>query len=264
MAPTSTTRTKCFSTMMAFPFIIIFLLLSNSYVCIAEEERINTLYDAARIRRQLTDRHGNFLGRQFSPPIERSSSLGRNMPIDVEHHIVEDTNYGDRIQGERTERQLGNRDAWLDRYKQMLNRWEKNEDQEISNTNDNNGYNYNPSTPSIRETYIIPDSNSVSFILSGGDNGGRNRGSLANTLSDNKVIEGIQRLMTSTARSTTRKQYRSTYPRNPQIHKRTRQTTQPYRSTSTTTTTVRTTSTTTTISTTSRPTVRRILYSQGK
>ena len=263
----STTRTKCFSTtMMAFPFIIIFLLLSYSCVCIAEEERIKESNDdAARIRRQLTDRHGNFLGRQSSTLIERSSSLGRNMPVDIDHHILEDNNYGERIKGERTERQLGNRKVWLDRYKEMLNRWEKNDDQKVSNSNDHNVYDSNPSTPNVRETYVIPDTNSVSFLISGGDKyssgGNRKRASLAQTLSDHKVIEGIQRLMTSTTQSTTRKLYRTTYL----SPIRTRYTTQTFRKTTVPTTTVRTTRTTTTSSrTTSRSTQRPQLYTQGK
>ena len=259
----STTRTKCFSTtMMAFPFIIIFLLLSYSCVCIAEEERIKESNDdAARIRRQLTDRHGNFLGRQSSTLIERSSSLGRNMPVDIDHHILEDSNYGDRIKGERTERQLGNRKVWLDRYKEMLNRWEKNDNEEISDINENNSYDKNPSTPTVRETYVIPDSNSVSFLISGGDKySSGNRASLAQTLSDYKVIEGIQRLMTSTTQSTTRKQYRTTYI----SPLRTRYTTQPYRRTTVTTTTATTTQRTTTRRTTSRSTLRPLLYSHGK
>ena len=257
----STTRTKCFSTtMMAFPFIIIFLLLSYSCVCIAEEERIKESNDDdARIRRQLTDRHGNFLGRQSSTLIERSSSLGRNMPVDIDHHILEDSNYGDRIKGERTERQLGNRKVWLDRYKEMLNRWEKNDDQKVSNSNEHNVYDSNPSTPNVRETYVIPDTNSVSFLIS--SDGSRKRASLAQTLSDHKVIEGIQRLMTSTTQSTTRKQYRTTYL----SPIRTRYTTQTFRKTTVPTTTVRTTRTTTTSSrTTSRSTQRPQLYTQGK
>ena len=259
MASTSTTRTKCFSTtMMAFPFIIIFLLLSYSCVCISEEERITKSYDAARTRRQLTDRHGNFLGRKSTTPIERSASLGRNMPINVDHHIP---NYGDRINGERTERQLGNRKIWLDRYKEMLNRWEKNENQDVTNLNQEDSYDKNPSTPTVRETYVIPDSNSVSFLISGGDKYSSNRASLAQTLSDHKVIEGIQRLMTSTTQSTTRKLYRSTYL----SPSRTRYTTQTYQRTNAPITTTQTTQpTTTTRRTTSKVTLRPQLYSQGK
>ena len=263
MAPTttSTTRTKCFST-MAFPFILIAITSSSfSYICFAE--RTNTLHDAVRTHRQLTDRHGNFLkqreGITKSGLIETSTSLGRNMPTDVKHHTDDDD--GERDKRGRIGRQVGNRKAWLDRYKEMLNRWEEHEDDEVSNRNEENDYIENPSTPTIKETYIIPDSNQVSFLISGGqDNytpvGGRNNGNLEHTLSDHKLIEGLQRLMTSTTRSTTRKYYRSTFL------SPVRETTPSYYRIPVTTTT--TTTTTTRKTTTKKTTVKPVLYNHGK
>merc|ERR1712110_1276500 len=63
--------------------------------------------------------------------------------------------------------------------------------------------------------YVIPDSSSVSVLISGSDKhkqvSGRNNGNLEYSLSDDKIIEGLQRLMTSTTKRTTRPYHRSTY-----------------------------------------------------
>ena len=213
MAPTSTALTKCIP-MMAFPFILI--VITCTYLCNADS--IEESYDDLHIHREVTDRHGNFLAQKSGitklEPIEKGMPLGRNMPTYDKGHGYRSN---ERSRMHRTGRQVDNRKAWLDRYKEMLTRWERNSDNS-SGGNENKG-NTNVetlSTPTVKETYAIPDSSSVSYLISGGEkyqSAGRNNGNLDDTLSDHKIIEGIQRLMTSTTRrSTTRHFLRSSYP----------------------------------------------------
>ena len=255
-APTA--KTKYSSKKMVFPFL--FVAIICSYLC-AAEERIDTSQDVVRIHRQLIDRHGNFLEQEDevmkSLPIGRDKMLGRNMPTDVRRYQTTETR--EEKQGDafnRVGKQLGNRKAWLDRYKDMLNRWEKNQDEIDSNTKETTIYEENPLTPVLRETIPNADSSSVSFLISGGDqykHNGRNNGNLEDTLSDHRIIGELQRLMTSTTKSTTRQYYRSTYL-SPILN---RITTPTYYQTS-----IQTTTTTTT--TTSRQTAESILDIQGK
>ena len=213
----TTTRIKCGPMRkVAFPFITLIAITSFSYLC-CNAERTKTSYDAFRIPKQLTDRHGNFLehkdGITKFETIESVTPLGRNMPTDVKHH--KDIYMQDDVIGRISRQVGGNRKAWLDRYKEMLNRWEKNNDDSSSNVDENYQYGENPSTPILKDTYVIPDSSSVSVLISGGDKykqvSGRNNGNLEYSLSDDKIIEGLQRLMTSTTKRTTRPYHRSTY-----------------------------------------------------
>ena len=120
----TTTRTKCGPMRkVAFPFITLIAITSFSYLC-CNAERTKTSYDAFRIPKQLTDRHGNFLEQEDevmkSLPIGRDKMLGRNMPTDVKHH--KDIYMQDDVIGRISRQVGGNRKAWLDRYKEMLNR----------------------------------------------------------------------------------------------------------------------------------------------
>ena len=255
----STARTKCISTRMAFPFILI-AITCLSYLCVAEE-RIEASHDAVRIQRQLTDRHGNFLEQKDevtkSELIERNRPLGRNMPTDVKYQTENNEEKQGNVFG-RVGRQDGNRKAWLDRYKDMLNRWEKNQDDDGSDKNEANPYGDNTSAPEIRETIPNADSSSVSFLISGGDQykpNGRNNGNLDDTLSDHRIIGELQRLMTSTTKSTTRPFFRSTYL----SPIRNRITTPTYYQTL-----LKTTTATTTTPKTSRPISEPILDIQGE
>jgi hypothetical protein len=140
------------------------------------------------------------------------------MPTDdIHQHIISNNKEVTRRVyegGDRNGRSLQNRKAWLDRYKEMLTRWERNDDDNSREyaTQPNVNLEFQPVTPTVKERYVIPDSSSVSYLIAGGDKyqpvQGRNNGNLEDTLPDHKIIEGLKRLMTSTTTRRTTKPYR--------------------------------------------------------
>ena len=212
--------------MLAFPFVLIAVVFCCSVLPAEASNQISHMQRQTELQRVTQQRHdGDFnsqIGIRNAKMILDSSSsqipLGRNMPTDdVSQNVGEIArDESDRRDG----RNLKNTKAWLDRYKEMLTRWDRNDNgaytsntnigQSVSSTN----LDIPPVIPTVRKRYVIPDSgsSSASYLIGGGDKypspaKGRNNGNLEDTLPDHLIIQGIQRLMTSTTTKRTTAAY---------------------------------------------------------
>ena len=224
MAPTA--AATIFITKVAFPFVLLIVIILAPSCCLfTSAEPTETYLDFLHTEGQVNDDvYGDFFGKRIglkeSPKVTVNNRLplGRNMPTDdINQRIISSNNKvigQDDEDYDRNGRSLQNRKAWLDRYKEMLTRWERNDDdasREYS-TQSNENLEFQPVTPTVKERYVIPDSSSVSYLIAGRDKyqpvQGRNNGNLEDTLPDHKIIEGLKRLMTSTTTRRTTKPYR--------------------------------------------------------